>query len=208
MRQEGLKEACFDQVFDSQKNFRVLMEAMSRPGEIYKLHKINYSSTPEGLNSNLLTMLKTLGDSNVTFALGNIESDEIKKYIELNTGMTVSEISEADHVIFNGEKFDKSFLKLNTGTLEFPEGSATVFIETDSILSGEFDESFIARTVIIMQGPGIKEKNTVTVHGLDKEYIRCMAELNRVFPLGIDAFFIDKESNITCMPRTTKAEVR
>jgi alpha-D-ribose 1-methylphosphonate 5-triphosphate synthase subunit PhnH len=208
MKQEVLKEALFDEVFHSQKNFRVLMDGMSRPGKIFKLNKHCFSKSPEGFNANVLTILKTLGDNNVTFSMGNFKSDVLQRYIEVNTGMVSVESNEAYYVLFDWEEFDKNICYINTGTLEFPENSATVIISAESILNGQYEGRFIDNVEIHMTGPGIKDINTVTIVGLDKNYIKSIVEANSVFPLGIDAIFVDNEGNIACMPRTTKAEVK
>lgn len=208
MRENALKEAAFDDVYDSQKNFRILMDAMSRPGEIFKLCDNYFSNTPQELNSNFLTILKTLGDNTVSFSLGNMESEAIKKYIEVNTGMEFMYLSEADYVLFRGWEFDESFFELNLGTYEFPERSATVIVETENILSGVFKESFRSKVEITMRGPGIKDKNIVTICGLDKKYAEGLGDINSMFPLGIDVIFVDSEGNLTCVSRTTKLEVK
>lgn len=60
MGHEVLKEASFDEVFDSQRCFKILMDAMSRPGQVFRLQEHHFSKSPEGFNSNILTILKTL----------------------------------------------------------------------------------------------------------------------------------------------------
>ena len=204
MVQEVLKEASFDEVFDSQRNFRTLMDGMSRPGKIFKLYKHNFLKSPEGLNPNVLTVLKTLGDNNITFSHNN---ETVERYIEINTGMLPDEIDKADYVLFDGKEFNQSICSVNTGSLEFPENSATVIITVESILSGLYKNTFMNKTELHMTGPGVKDRNIVTVEGLDKKYLKSISEINSVFPLGIDVIFVDTEGNITCMPRTTKAEV-
>jgi alpha-D-ribose 1-methylphosphonate 5-triphosphate synthase subunit PhnH len=207
MANEGLKEVIFDQVFDSQRNFRVLMDGMSRPGEAFKLCNHSFSRTPEGFNPNFLTVLKTLGDIDVSYALCNMEGSDIQKYIEVNTGMRQEEIQRADYVLLNGTEFDRRIFELNTGTLEFPENSATVLIKTESILSGQYKKSFIPNVEVHMRGPGIRDKNIVTFCGLDKRYLQSITEINSVFPLGIDMVILDNEGSITCISRTTRVEV-
>lgn len=208
MRQEVLKEASFDEVFDSQSNFRILMDGMSRPGKIYKLNRHNFSKSPEGFNANVLTVLKTLGDNSITFSLGGFNNEAIQSYIEINTGMAPAEIDKADFALFDGSEFSQGICSVNTGTLEFPENSATVIIAVDSILCGQHIDTFTYTAELHMTGPGIKDKNTVVIAGLDKKYVMNISEANTVFPLGIDVIFVDGEGNITCMPRTTKAEVK
>lgn len=207
MNAYGVKEADFDEVYDAQKNFRILMDSMSRPGEVFKLCNNNFIKTPQGFNPNFITILKTLGDNIVSFSLGNIQSEEIQKYIEVNTGMHCANLSEADYVLFKGCEFDERIMELNLGTFEFPEKSATLIIETENILQGKFTDSFRSKVEITMMGSGIKDKNIVTICGIDKRYIEGLININSMFPIGVDVIFVDHEGNLTCACRTTKLEV-
>lgn len=208
MKVQGLKEADFDEVYDSQKNFRILMDSMSRPGEVFKLCSNNFINAPIGFNSNFLTILKTLGDNTVSFNLANMKNEEIQKYIEVNTGMNAANLSDADYVLFKGWEFDEGILELNLGSFEFPEKGATAIIETENILRGEFRESFRSKVEITMRGAGIEDRNIVSICGLDKRYIEELENINSMFPIGVDVIFIDSEGNLTCLCRTTKLEVK
>lgn len=208
MLQDILKESSFDNVFDSQQIFKILMDAMSRPGKIYKLYSHNFSKVPECLNPFVISILKTLGDNNVTFSAGDDDSEVLHKYIEVNTGMAHADFRSADYALFDGKEFDKNLLMLNNGTLEFPESSATAIISVESILQGKCKVSAADNTELHMSGPGIQEKHILTITGLDREYINTLKEANAVFPLGVDTIFIDDGGNMTCMPRTTKVEVK
>ncbi len=208
MGHEVLKEAAFDEVFDSQRSFKTLMDAMSRPGQLYKLREHPFSKLPEGFNSNILTVLKTLGDNNITFASCNLGGDTVQRYLEVNTGMIPVEMNEADFVLLDGAEFNPDICTVKAGTLEFPENSATVILAVGRILCGQCRNSGVDQSELYLKGPGIKEINIVTVIGLDEKYVQSVMEINAVYPLGIDMILVDDGGNILCMPRTTKAEVK
>lgn len=208
MNNYSVKEACFDEVFDSQKNYKVLMEGMSRPGKIFKLHQHGFERYPDSFNPWFMTVLKTLGDNNVSFSLSKLSNDAFKDYIRINTGMVLTSYETADYAIFEGKIFDESFTGLKPGTLEFPEDSATAVISVIKISDSFSDLASKDSIRIYMSGPGIKDVNCVQITGLDRRYAIGALEMNEVFPLGVDLIFVDMEGNLTCMARTTKAEVK
>lgn len=198
MVQETFKESGFSDVFDSQKNFRAIMDAMSRPGKIKKLTEHKFINYPDNFNPYVLSVLKTLGDNSVSFcapidALG---------YIEVNTLMTPKSYKNADYPVFYGDCYLKEMVNVKTGTAEFPEDSATLTIPVWEIKEGTlFDLS------VRLKGPGIKEFNDITIKGLDIRYIEAIKELNSSYPLGVDVILVGPGGSIACISRTTKLEV-
>ena len=203
MINEGIKETSFDEVLHSQQNFKIIMDALSRPGEILKLQENNFTLFPLEFNPNLLTILKTLGDNNVSFHLSVEDKKDWENYIKTNTGMEISSVEAADFVVFCGKKYCEGFNNLKTGEVEFPENSCTAIIIVDKIRSNILEYKFIQMT-----GPGIKDLNRVCITGFDYKYIEEIREINANFPLGIDVILVDLKGNITCISRTTKLEVK
>ncbi|MCX7709160.1 MAG: phosphonate C-P lyase system protein PhnH [Clostridia bacterium] len=204
----AIKESTFNEVFDSQKNFRVLMDGMSRPGKVFKLHEHDFDKFPAGFNPWVLVVLKTLGDNNVTYSLVGNGNEEWKKYIEINTGMTSEEAVHADYAILDGKTFTDCFSSIHPGSLEFPEDSSTAVITVDLIAENLLNKDYKELAILYMSGPGIKDVNSVGIAGLDKKYVTSILQMNENFPVGIDAIFVDRIGHITCMSRTTKAEVK
>lgn len=201
------KEDGFDEVFDSQKIFRSLMDGMSRPGKVIKLGSHSFTLFPDGFNPFVLSVLKTLCDNNVSVAIGRADTAEWHRYLEINTGAVACQLNESDYVVFQGEKYDEDFSLLNPGSVEFPEDSATAVISVTHITAAQKTSCQDPYCYIRMAGPGIKDKNFVGVLDLDWKYINTFSETNAIFPLGIDVILVDQEGNIVCIPRTTKVEV-
>lgn len=201
------KEDRFDEVFDSQKIFRVLMDSMSRPGKISRLAAHSFAAAPEGFNPYVLSVLKTLCDNNVSIAVGDEGNREWHRYLEINTNAVAEQVKEADYVVFRGDTYTDSFAQLNPGTLEFPQDSATAVISVTGLSGAEEAAEQAPDCVLIMAGPGIKDKITVRVRGLDRQYIAAFAEHRVIFPLGVDVILADTAGNVACIPRTTSVEV-
>jgi alpha-D-ribose 1-methylphosphonate 5-triphosphate synthase subunit PhnH len=201
------RETAFDDVFDSQKIFRVLMESMSRPGSIHRFAPIQYAGTPNGFNPFVLSVLKTLCDTNVTFAIVDEPCRDWTRYVERNTATRITSPRNADYVVCLGNRMPDCFPLVKRGTLEYPERGATVLLVVESIrhtLSGEMTRPC---GILRMEGPGIKGTRVIALSNLDVEYIHTLARSNTHPPMGIDTFFVDTEGNISGAPRSARMEV-
>ncbi|MBZ4653819.1 MAG: phosphonate lyase system protein PhnH [Peptococcaceae bacterium] len=207
MVQQTVKETGFNIVFDSQQVFRLLMDAMSRPGKINKLADYGFTRIPSGFNPYVLALLKTLSDNTVTFSIAGDRKEPWESYLEINTGAKLESVNQADFVVFQGPIFSQDILTIKRGTLEFPEDSATAIISVDSL--GEKEDSILTApaSTFTMRGPGIKDFIILNIGGLDKRFGQALAEVNAIFPLGIDIIMVDVEGQLACIPRTTQVEV-
>lgn len=199
-----IKEATFDEVFDAQNHFRKLLDALSHPGKIYQLDGNKFTQYPEGFESHVLSILKTLGDNCVTFFVGSTNRGDFSQYIHLNTGMLPAPAQSADYACFDGSRPDDRLTSLNTGTPEFPEKGATAIITVGKISR----EIFPGKTLTLtLAGPGIRDTHIVHVSGLDRSFVEQICEKNQLYPQGMDVIFTDHEGHVCGMPRTTKAAV-
>jgi phosphonate C-P lyase system protein PhnH len=133
-----LRETAFDEVFDSQRTFRVLLEAMSRPGRVCALPRPAYRGAPRGLVPPALTVLKTLCDHRVSFAVvGAPAGQEWVRYLAVNTGARPGQAGEADYALFDGAAWDDGFSLLKRGLPEFPERSATALFSVQQLQGGD-----------------------------------------------------------------------
>lgn len=188
-----------DMVHDIQTAYRKLLICMSRPGSIESIEeeseKIHIDI--KFFNSTLVLMFMLL-DSEVSFKIVSQDEDEISKFVRQLTYSKSKNIEEADF-IFILENADKDMLEevlidAKAGDLINPHESATVIVETNRISD---EKKFI------LKGPGIKDENHIDLQ-LDETWLEKLYKKNIEFPMGIDIIFTDKNSNITCLPRTTK----
>ncbi|MFI5367695.1 MAG: phosphonate C-P lyase system protein PhnH [Spirochaetia bacterium] len=201
------REIGFDEVFDSQATFRALLDSMSRPGKICQVPLRPYRSPPNGFCSPALTILKTLCDHRVSFSLGAAnETPEWIRYLEMNLAAPFQPIETADYVLFNGAGFDPGFARLNRGSLEFPEKSATALICVTQLLD-EPAESEAPVCSLVLAGPGVKGQTRLSAAGLDPGYITGRQRTIRYFPMGVDLFLLDGHGKVAGIPRTSMVEV-
>lgn len=191
--------------FLTQSIFRILLNAMSRPGKIYEIHPVvcKCNSFPLGRfgseSALLAPLLTTLLDREVSFYVtGNNEPfDAIAEF----TGAHISVVRDADFVLVPYGEESKVILEAKRGTLRYPDESATIIFCVER-LCGEIEDCPWVR----LKGPGIADTQRLSITGIDPEAFAHLMVINSAFPLGVDSFFIDKEGRLAAVPRSTAIE--
>jgi alpha-D-ribose 1-methylphosphonate 5-triphosphate synthase subunit PhnH len=201
-----VRESGFDDVFDSQAVFRMLLDSMSRPGKICRLPSHPYKAPPQGFCPPALSILKTLCDHRVTFSIGGVHARaEWIRYLEVNLASSFRNVEKADYVLLDGASYDGAFALLNRGSVEFPESSATALLSVTALAEG-VDSSEAPICDLVLTGPGVDGKTRLSVSGLDPAYAAERSRTNRHYPLGIDLFLVDPEGRVAGIPRTSTVE--
>ena len=165
-------------------NFRALMNALSMPGKIKKIKPL--------YDSNLLAVANVLLYSETSFFY---EGKEDISAIEAITNTNKESIQKADY-LFSDEIDENLVKKAKNGDFINPDFSATIIF-----ICREFN-----KTKAILSGPGINGKKEVFLP-CDKSFIDSLMSKNSQYPLGIELFFINRESEVLALSRTTKIEV-
>ena len=185
------KKHSFDLVFDSQKIYRLILEAVSNPGKIVCLQK--YASKLYGDAPNFLAVALTLLDNEVSFCvLGNNSlSDEISSL----TRAQPDESEVADFIfICDSNDLELVIKTAKYGTLSDPHKSAIILIKNDNAPS--------LRTTL--SGPGIDGQSEHILTQTVTDAIMIRDSLNLEYPLGIDFFFISCTGDLLAIPRLVK----
>jgi alpha-D-ribose 1-methylphosphonate 5-triphosphate synthase subunit PhnH len=170
-----------------QTHFRMLLEAMSRPGSVQTL-----SITPQA-GPTALAVLATLLDGAVSLA------DPHGLLSEQDWAMLQTQqkpVSEAGYLLCSGA-IAPDFTPL-LGTLESPEQSATIIITVESLSRGD--------TSLRLTGAGINGTKECSLQGLHPEWLSSREDWVCSFPLGVDLILVD-ENEVMAIPRTSKLEV-
>lgn len=197
------KEAVFDAVFDSQRSFRALLEAMSRPGTIVRLPVPEYHSTPAGLLPHSLTVALTLCDTRVTLGWilpASADEELWREYFTLNLSSPIVDEAHADFVICAGGEFRSEFSTLRVGEPEYPEHGATAIVQVAGFHGA-------AATPLGLSGPGIDGATKLPIDGLDRRLVDARNTLCREYPIGIDLFFLAPSGEVASIPRSTIVRV-
>jgi len=188
-------ESTFDHVFTAQRFYRLLLDAMARPGKIVTLSKLEIDP-PEGLSWSITGLAFTLLDQETTFAVLP-ENESLNRYLSLNTGSRQAALSSAEFIIIDGRVDLPELLEINRGDLLFPDRGATLMVMAP-VVGGEGTD-----TRLTLQGPGIHGEVSLALGGLCPGNLERVQTLNREFPLGVDLMISDNSGALVCIPRSS-----
>lgn len=185
------KKHNFDTVFDSQKVFRLILEAMSNPARVVNISE--YANKLFGDFMAFLAISMTLLDNEVSFnACGNCLLSDV---IESQTLAKREKLESADFVFVCDPNNIKNVIKsIKYGTLADPHKSATVIILND----GASD------CLLTIFGPGIDGHATVQVTQTVKDAIAIRDAQHYEYPQGLDLIFISNDGGLFAIPRLTR----
>ena len=174
-----------------QQTFRVLLNAMARPGSIGQLPVPEQPS-----QSRLLAVAEAIVDHEVTFAALPERPELVDAVLRL-TGSRQASLEYADYVFCEAATLAEALARVKDGTLEYPDRSATLVCEVQDIDEPTSD-------YVELSGPGIDVSIRVHVDGLEPEARAAFVERNAMPPAGVDVVFVSKAGHVTCLSRYTK----
>lgn len=188
----------FAPVADSQAIFRVVLDAMARPGTIGLLPATDpRCPLPEGRA--LAALAQTLLDHEVTFAatpdLGGV-AGPFARYLATTTGSRPTDIGEADWVVARAPLARGVLTTMKRGSLAFPDEGASLLLLVADLTAAD-------GPTIELRGPGIAGALSRTLSGLGAAELAERRAANAESPRGIDLLLIDGGGHILCLPRTT-----
>jgi alpha-D-ribose 1-methylphosphonate 5-triphosphate synthase subunit PhnH len=146
-----------------------------------------------------LTLLSSLLDNEVAVAAIGAGAIELLDAVAKATGCRSVIANDADFLLVLGGSSCGHLNGLRRGTSDYPETGASVIYMLDEIAAEGGQISFT--------GPGIRDRISPLLSGLEDNELKLLGEVNRDFPLGIDAIFIDRGGRLTCIPRSTRIGV-
>lgn len=193
-----------DLVHDIGGSYRELVNANSYPGEVRSIAKYENKMTLElPFYKGIASFIYMLLDAEVTYAVvGNEEEGAASELISRLTYGKAVEVHQADFIFIlsSASQMAKqsAFEQAKVGTLIDPHLSATLICEVDCVNKGRAYD---------LNGPGIYEINTIYLDFFEG-WSKIRQVKNKEFPLGIDMIFIDEDSNLLALPRTTQLKER
>lgn len=196
------RETAYDEVFDAQRHYRVLLDCMARPGTIGRL-ELPQLNPPAGLHLGTALVAFALLDSNTTFAVAPDQANH-SAYLAANTNARRTEVPEAQFIFTYGAAPAEELDDAHCGSLLYPDTAATVVLQVDEISTSATSGALR----LDLQGPGIPEKRTVFARGLSDDMVLSLQARNAEFPLGLDAILTfasaSGEPCLMALPRTTR----
>ncbi|MEK5036997.1 phosphonate C-P lyase system protein PhnH [Sporosarcina sp. FSL K6-3457] len=188
-----------DVVHNTQEVFRTILHCMSRPGTIKNIDGIGSRMEQlEKCHHATFLSVMTLLDAEVSFHIIGGNAAVLEELFTAYTLSTATDLGQADYIFIlqdaQPQMIHEVFRRAKKGTLMNPQQSATIIMETKKLSNDP---------LLTIRGPGIETMENV--HIAESELWRFeRAEANQEYPLGVDMILIDCQSNMMCLPRTTK----
>ncbi len=185
----------FDEVFDSQSVFRLVLEAMSNPSRVVSVKA--YSDKLYGEHPAMLALGLTLLDNEVSFH--SCENHALSDEIVSLTLARRAGLALADFVfVCSSADLPEVLKNVKCGTLSDPHKSVTVVIQDDGSPICE----------MLLYGPGIDGRIAVMVSETVKTALQLREEQCYEYPQGIDLLFVTGSGELFALPRLVCWEVR
>lgn len=182
-----------DPVFDSQRVFRQILDAMAQPG-----HPQQLSGAPQVgvLNPATIAIALTLLDFETTLWLEPALTDEqARDYLRFHCNCPITaKPQQADFAIISKPADMPTLQEFKLGNDEYPDRSSTLIIQVDSISSDRG---------IQLSGPGIETSREVDIQGLPDTLWDQLQQSRGWFPRGVDVLFTHDDL-VLALPRTTQ----
>jgi len=188
-----------DLVHDIQTSYRKVLNSMSRPGRIENIALQSKKADIEiDFYPTTLVIMLMLLDAEVSYKIVSAREEEITNLINQLTYAKFKSTEDADFIFVlqdaTTKQIEEAFRNAKIGNLIDPHQSTTLIVETNG-LSNDHE--------MILKGPGIAEIEYAKIQ-VDANWIHEREMKNQEYPLGIDVIFIDRDSNMMCIPRTTQ----
>lgn len=182
-----------DAPVDSQIVFRILLDALARPGRVHELDV--QSGVPDGLSPAMTAALLTLIDVDAPLWLPSETSPDVGRFLRFHcSSQIVQEPSQAAFVAVPAGHAAPALIDCNPGDPAYPDRSATLIIEVESLQDG---------APLRLAGPGIEDAQGLRVRGLPGDFLAQWQANSQRFPLGVDVILT--HGRLVCgLPRTCR----
>jgi alpha-D-ribose 1-methylphosphonate 5-triphosphate synthase subunit PhnH len=186
----------YDPVMDSQRTFRVILEAMSRPGKVLSLPVLPEAPAP--LYTSTTAICLTLFDLDTPVWLDEAaRASQVAEHLRFHCGCPI--IEERDGAAFGLIAAGDCVPPLDSFVLGdplYPERSATIIIQVASL-----DNTGGMR----LTGPGIETEANVNAAGLCGSFWPEFRANRALFPQGVDVLLVSPFA-VCGLPRTVVIE--
>ena len=185
-----------DPALDSQRIFRVVLEAMAHPGRVVTLP--TPVEVPSPLTAGAAALCLVLLDFETPLWLDRQAATTAGiDYLRFHCGVSIVEKPEvAVFALIAGAAAMPSLAVFASGSDEYPDRSTTLIVQVQALRSG---------TGRRMTGPGIDGEVRLEVEGLSDGFWPMWLENNMLFPRGVDVL-LTAGAEAVALPRTVNSE--
>lgn len=183
-----------DPVFDAQTVFKMMMDAMARPGTLQAVVADIAPPAPLGIAAGAIGLALCDHDTPVWLST-SLGRSSLPEWLSFHTGAPIiPERLEAMFAFIEAGMALSSFNQFGIGTQEYPDRSTTLVLEIESLEGGK---------ELALSGPGINGVNMIAPIGLPEAFLRIWTDNRGLFPRGVD-LVLTAGRQFLCLPRTTK----
>jgi alpha-D-ribose 1-methylphosphonate 5-triphosphate synthase subunit PhnH len=182
-------------VFDCQAVFKSVLMAMARPGEVNAIKPVLTPPAPLTPAAAAVALTVLDYETLVWLDAALAAASEAVQWIKFHTGARIAaEPGEAAFALISDPANMPPITVFTSGTLEFPDRSATLILQVENIGDGE---------VFVLSGPGLASTQKFSAAPLPRNIATQLVENSALFPCGVDLIFATPES-IAALPRSTR----
>jgi alpha-D-ribose 1-methylphosphonate 5-triphosphate synthase subunit PhnH len=170
--------------------FRTVLTAISHPGRILPVPVA--PPAPPPLFASTAAVLLALADLDTAVWLQpGLDGPQVSTWLRFHCGCPlVEDPATATFAVVGG---DAGLGRFAVGSAERPELGATVILQVPAFEAGDS---------LILAGPGIADRTTFHVTGLDTDFRRQWGANHALFPQGFD-LVLTAPGHLASLPRTT-----
>lgn len=184
--------------FDSQRVFRLALQAMARPGTLHTIDAPAQwpASLPPAAGAVLLALL----DQDTRVWLSRSAGEEAREFLRFHTGCVIADSpAQSDFAYVISPTELPAWTSFACGTDECPHRSTTVMVQLASLQRG-FEWT--------CSGPGVDNAGLtrITLEGMARDFGDAWNAQRRMFPRGVDTYFIAGDQ-LLGLPRTINLQL-
>lgn len=186
-----------DPVYDSQAVFRIVLDAMARPGRVLEISDAPAPPAPLAPAAGAICLC-LLDQSTEVWLDETLQTDEVLSYLTFHTGcVATDDPSRAHFAVVAGLSPKHGLDGFCIGDPEYPDRSTTVIVQTPSLRDG---------TGVRLTGPGIETESFLDIDGFGPDQWQAVQQNNALFPMGPDLLFV-QGNRIAGLPRSVTVGV-
>lgn len=184
------------QSLSTAKHFRIIMDAMARPGTLRTVAGDIGAVGPLNRAAAMIALTLCDHETPVWFDPA-LATNEVVEFIRFQCGSPIRQApDDASFAFFATCPTSETLDRLALGTPAYPDRSATVIMQSAS-LKNAGDR--------VLSGPGIKAPLAFEADGVSETFWEWWDRNTARFPLGIDVLFASDQA-LSALPRTARAK--
>jgi alpha-D-ribose 1-methylphosphonate 5-triphosphate synthase subunit PhnH len=180
----------------SQQVFRVLLDALARPGTVQDLPDLVDGDAPVAMLAPL-----ALADLEVSLAVLEPAGAAWTDALLAATGARPAPPEQADMVLALRPPRPDEVRALRRGTPDRPDLASRLVVACDRLGTD-------GPVVVELSGPGVDGTAQLGISGLPVEVVEALVGVNQRYPLGVDTYLVATDGRVAGLPRSTRVRVR